>query len=607
MRASSSGRGRSRCCSSSKRLDFLADVRAQHALGRAVGGGHRQRGGRWPGPRREADPELCAPLVGDCLVHDLLRRTRLPHGLPCGGVREGEGPPAGGAAGGVTGPAAVAPRAGVRPPGHVSPQRLRRRRPCRQWPRRPQPERRRSIRCAAAAAARAVAGTAPSSAAAAGAEASSVPTARRSGCPGGAALPRGRRLPRGAACEEGVVVGGASPSGGPSLGGGVSGTPGAPTAGGGAGRGPSCPSARPHRAPALGRSPALGLSRAATACAPAARRRCPAVHQARVAGPMVPARPAKRPASPVSSSGGRRTRPRWTRSARSTRARPARLRSSSTSGRWAAIARSMAPWSYGTTAPAARLRTHSISPRVWWWRRSCRLRTRATAAPPSGRRRGRSWRRGPQGRLRPPRPHQVGRAHEQHLVGPLHGSAPEAGIGVRGPVADVQHHIAEALPQLSQEAHGEVAPHAAPHLRLGHAGQDGPVRAPPVEGLQLLGESLLPLPGGLGIGVGQHVEALQRIGVQVRGDARRAAGVDADGGRDGPQGGRQVDGDGGAPRAPRSPHDGDGGQGEGRRLVPGRASRRAPRRRSWRSPSWPGHQAARPRARERRPAAAPPP
>ena len=160
---------------------------------------------------------------------------------------------------------------------------------------------------------------------------------------------------------------------------------------------------------------------------------------------------------------------------------------------------------------------------------------------------------GPQGRLRPPRPHQVGGDHEQHLVGPLHGSAPEPGIGVRGPVADVQHHVAEALAQLSQEAHGEVAPHA-PHISgLRHAGQDGPLRAPPVEGLQLLGEGLLPLPGGLGVGVGQHVEALQRIGVQVRGDARRPAGVDTDGGRDGPQAARQVDGDGGAPRAPRPP------------------------------------------------------
>ena len=29
----------------------------------------------------------------------------------------------------------------------------------------------------------------------------------------------------------------------------------------------------------------------------------------------------------------------------------------------------------------ARLRAHSISARVWWWRRSCRLRTRATARP----------------------------------------------------------------------------------------------------------------------------------------------------------------------------------------------------------------------------------
>ena len=68
---------------------------------------------------------------------------------------------------------------------------------------------------------------------------------------------------------------------------------------------------------------------------------------------------------------------------------------------------------------------------------------------------------GPQGRLRPPRPHQVGGDHEQHLVGPLR-SAPEPGIGVRGPVADIQHHVAEALAQLSQEAHSEVAPR--PHI-----------------------------------------------------------------------------------------------------------------------------------------------
>ena len=115
-----------------------------------------------------------------------------------------------------------------------------------------------------------------------------------------------------------------------------------------------------------------------------------------------------------------------------------------------------------------------------------------------------------------------------------------------------------------------------PHLRLRHAGQDGPLRAPPVEAAAP-GEGLLPLPGGLGIGVGQHVEALQRIGVQVRG--RRSA----SGWRRHrrwarrPPGGRQVDGDGGAPRAP-GPHDGDGGQGEGPGWFP-RASRRTLRRR----------------------------
>jgi hypothetical protein len=161
-----------------------------------------------------------------------------------------------------------------------------------------------------------------------------------------------------------------------------------------------------------------------------------------------------------------------------------------------------------------------------------------------------------------PETDDIGRSHEQDLVGDLQGGTMGSLFPTQEVGADIQNDESVALAKLADQPLDESRGDSRPKLELRRAADDRTVCTISIERLDLLRDGVGPLVRALGLCVSQHVQVTGRVGVDLRRRARAGEiDVNQHGRRDQAQTGCQVQRDGRPARTPGAARDRDDGQG----------------------------------------------